>query len=146
MVDAVKNNLDKIIEARKEHHIQSLYSFGSAAREIDFTEKSDIDFLVQSSLPINNDAELYFKISNGESLLEKLQSIVERKVDLVQEQNIRNKYLRHFINKDKKLLYGISQCIGLARRHDIIREIIKNDLPVLEAEVKKNFRRLRTQA
>jgi len=67
MVGAVKNNLDKIIEACKEHHIQSLYSFGSAAREIDFTEKSDIDFLVQSSLPINNDAELYFKISNGES-------------------------------------------------------------------------------
>ena len=103
MIDFVKNNLD-----RKEHHVKSLYLFGSAARKNDFTEKSDIDFLVQYSLSVNSDEELFFKISNGECLHKKLQSIVKRKVDLVQDQNIRNKYLRYFINKDKKLLYGLS--------------------------------------
>lgn len=108
MVELVKNNLAKIIDACKEHHVKSLYLFGSAAREEDFKEESDIDFLVQYLLPTDNDEQLFFKTRNEEKLHEKLESIINRKVDLIQEQNIRNKYLRYFINKDKKFLYGIS--------------------------------------
>ena len=107
MVEAVENNLDSIIDACKTHHVRSLYLFGSAARGSDFTEKSDIDFLVDYSLPTNSNGEIFFKVENGEKLQEKLETITKRKVDLIQEQNIKNKYLRYFINKDKKLIYGV---------------------------------------
>jgi predicted nucleotidyltransferase len=108
MVDTVKNNLDKILDACKKHHVQSLYLFGSAARTNDFTEKSDLDFLVHYSLPTTSNEEVFFKVTNEENLQKKLEEITKRKVDLVQDQNIRNKYLRYFINKDKTLIYGVS--------------------------------------
>ena len=108
MVDVVKNNLEQIINACKKHHVQSLYLFGSAAREVDFTINSDIDFIVQYELPSTSNSEIYYKVENEEKLQQQLEAIVDRKVDLIQEKNIKNKYLRYFINKDKKLIYGIS--------------------------------------
>ena len=50
MIPEITNNIDKIIEACKEFKLQSLYVFGSAARENDFTPKSDIDFLATFNL------------------------------------------------------------------------------------------------
>jgi len=108
MIELVKTNLDKIIEACKKHHVQSLYLFGSAARVDDFTNESDLDFLVHYSLPQSNDQEIFFKVANAENLQEKLEKITKRKVDLIQDQNIKNKYLKYFINKDKTLVYGVS--------------------------------------
>ena len=108
MVDVVKNNLDKIIDACKKHHVQSLYLFGSAARGDDFTQYSDIDFLIDYKLPVTTNTEIFYKVENDEKLLNELEAIVERKVDLIQKQHIKNKYLRYFINKDKKLIYGLS--------------------------------------
>lgn len=109
MISLIKNNADKIIEACKKHHVKSLYLFGSAARETDFNEKSDIDFLVNfEPLPLITDEDVFRKVSNVEELSNNLESITKRKIDLIQEGNIRNRFLRYFINKEKKLLYGLS--------------------------------------
>jgi predicted nucleotidyltransferase len=109
MVELVKNNLEEIADACKKHHVKALYIFGSAARVDDFTDKSDVDFLVNfDDLPETTDEEVFYQVENYDHLQEKLEKILSRKVDLIQEQNIRNKYLRYFINKDKKLVYGLS--------------------------------------
>ncbi len=109
MVEIIKNNLDKIIEACKEHHVRALYLFGSAARTNDFTNNSDVDFVVEYNYKDEtNDNNVFERVENAELLKEKLKAIIARDVDLIQEKNIRNKFLKYFINKDKKLIYGIS--------------------------------------
>ena len=45
MIPEVKNNLAEIVKACKQIQVESLYVFGSAAREKDYSKKSDIDFL-----------------------------------------------------------------------------------------------------
>ncbi len=106
MVDVVKENLKDIINTCKKYHVQSLYLFGSAARGNDFKQTSDIDFIVNYSLP--SDIDVFFRVENSKKLQKELEAIVKRKVDLIQEQNIRNKYMRYFINKDKQMIYGFS--------------------------------------
>lgn len=109
MVELVKTNLDKIIDACKKHQVQSLYLFGSAAREHDFTDKSDVDFLVEfGELAGKTDESVFAFVDNMEGFQNKLEKITKRKVDLLQEKNLRNKYLRYFINKDKQMVYGLS--------------------------------------
>lgn len=109
MVDIIKNNLKQISNLCRQHHVESLYLFGSAQRVNDFTDTSDIDLLVNfKSLPLNTKEEVFYKVENQEQLHENLESLVKRKIDLVREENIKNKFLKYFINKEKKLLYGIS--------------------------------------
>lgn len=101
--------MEKIIDACKKHHVKALYLFGSAARSNDFTEKSDVDFLVEYNYKEEtNDNNVFQRVENAESLKEKLEKIMAREVDLIQEKNIRNKFLKYFINKEKKLIYGVS--------------------------------------
>ncbi len=40
MIPIVKENIDAIINVCKTHHLKSLYLFGSAALENDFTKKT----------------------------------------------------------------------------------------------------------
>ena len=109
MVDVVQNNLDKIINTCRQHYVQTLYLFGSAARENDFTENSDLDFLVCfETLPANTLDDIQFLVNNYDSLQEKLEDITNRKVDLIKEENIKNRFLKYFINKDRLLIYGLS--------------------------------------
>jgi len=108
MVELIKQNLSRIQQACVEHNVALLQLFGSAARGDDFTEKSDVDFLVsfqpmQASI---TDETILEKVENFELLHEKLMTITNRKVDLIEEKSITNKYLRYFINEDKKLLYA----------------------------------------
>jgi hypothetical protein len=46
MIPIVKENIDAIINVCKTHHLKSLYLFGSAALENDFTKKT---FVVASN-------------------------------------------------------------------------------------------------
>jgi predicted nucleotidyltransferase len=109
MVTLIKSNMEKIADACKKHHVKALYLFGSAARSNDFTEKSDVDFLVEYNYKEEtNDNNVFERVENAESLKEKLEKIMTREVDLIQEKNIRNKFLKYFINKEKKLIYGVS--------------------------------------
>lgn len=109
MVDAVKNNLEAIYDACKKYHVESLYLFGSGARGTDFNESSDVDFLVQFNYRDEiNDNNIMERVGNIEILKVALENIIKREVDLIQEKNIKNKFLKYFINKDKKMVYGLS--------------------------------------
>jgi uncharacterized protein len=110
MIAAVQKNMDKIMDACNRHQVKALYLFGSAARQHDFTEKSDIDFLVEFAYSYDHadDDLIEQQVNNTDLFRSALEEITKREVDLLQEQNIRNKFLKYFINKDKKLIYGIS--------------------------------------
>jgi predicted nucleotidyltransferase len=51
---------------------------------------------------------VFERVKNTDLLKEKLKTIINREIDLIQEKNIRNKYLKYFINKEKELIYGVS--------------------------------------
>ncbi len=108
MVDIVKNNLDKIQAACKSHHVKELYLFGSASRETDFNQQSDIDFLY--SIDIENftgwDTDKYDYIDNIIDLEKALTNLLKRKIDLIPDMIISNKYLKKSIEESKQMLYA----------------------------------------
>lgn len=102
MVEAVRSNLDKIIEVCRQMQVKSLYLFGSGAREEDYTVSSDLDFLIRFDYGIDGmpvGGYDYF------DLLFKLEEITGRQVDLVAEERIRNKYFLKSILEDKVKIY-----------------------------------------
>jgi uncharacterized protein len=102
MIAVLENNLVEIIKTCREMQVKSLYLFGSATRENEFTAKSDLDFLFQfnkgkDGLPLSKYD--YF------DLLFRLEEITMKKVDLVAEEKIRNKYFLERVNKEKIKIY-----------------------------------------
>ena len=85
----------------RDHHVQRLELFGSAATGQDRPGKSDLDFLVEfEQLPAGAYANAYF------GLLESLQRLFERPVDLVVASAIQNPYFRQAVDRSKTLLYA----------------------------------------
>lgn len=101
MVELIQNKLDEIIYACKEHSVQSISLFGSAAKGT-MHKRSDIDFLVQFS----NKIDVLDYANNYFSLLEKLEEVLKRKVDLVSTKSIKNPALKEEIYKSKIDLYA----------------------------------------
>ncbi len=96
--------IDKNIEALQrlcgKYNVEKMYLFGSALTS-NFSEKSDIDFLVKFK-PI----ELSKYFENYIGFKENLQSLFGRQVDLLEEQTLRNPILIQSIDKSKQLIYG----------------------------------------
>lgn len=101
MIDLVQNNLDEIIHACKEHHVVAIALFGSAAKDA-MKEGSDIDFLVDFS----DDIDVLDYADNYFSLLNQLQEILDRKVDLVSTKSLKNPILKKEVYQSKVDLYA----------------------------------------
>ena len=103
MVALISKNIDQIQALCKEHYVKSLYLIGSAARtENGFSADSDVDFLYtfnKETMPEFDYADHYFE------LLFELQNLLNRKVDLVAEDRLKNPYFIKSINGDKQKLY-----------------------------------------
>ena len=84
----------------KTHNVEKLYLFGSATTT-KFNEESDIDFLVKFK---SFDLKLYFL--NYIDLKTKLKHLLQREIDLVEEQTLKNPYLISSIEENKQLIYG----------------------------------------
>lgn len=93
-------HLDQIKNLCHEHRVASLFLFGSATGN-HINELSDIDFLVKFK-PI--DLSEYF--SNYLSFKNGLKVLLNREVDLVEEQTLKNPVLIKSINQSKELIYG----------------------------------------
>jgi predicted nucleotidyltransferase len=92
--------VSEIGQVCKTHHVASLYVFGSVLTNA-FHASSDVDFLVRfEGIPLSK----YF--DNYQSLKDQLQKIVERPVDLVEEQAVRNPVLQRSIEDSRLLIYG----------------------------------------
>jgi hypothetical protein len=84
----------------KEHQVQRLHAFGSVLGN-DFTDSSDIDFLVQFQ---DIDLKSYFE--NYMNFKQELINLFNRDIDLLEEQTLKNPYLISNIESNKALLYG----------------------------------------
>lgn len=101
MTELIQNKLDDIISLCKKHRVNAISVFGSAAKGT-LNEDSDIDLLVEFSQEIDvlDYADNYF------SLLEQLQDIFNRKVDLVSIKSLKNPVLKEQIYQSKIDLYA----------------------------------------
>ena len=97
----VRAHLDEIADLCRRHRVLSLFLFGSATRDNFDAERSDFDFLVDfESLPPGQYADAYF------GLLESLERLLGRPVDLVVASAIKNPYFRQSVEQTKALLYA----------------------------------------
>ena len=99
-MDIIDRHRDQLERLCQLYNVDKMYLFGSA-RTLNFTAKSDIDFLVKFK-PI--DLAVYF--DNYLHFKENLQDLFGRDVDLLEEQALRNPILINSINKSKELVYG----------------------------------------
>jgi predicted nucleotidyltransferase len=102
MIELVKNNSKALTSLCERYNVKHLELFGSALTGKDFDpESSDIDFLVefQPLEPVQH-ANCYF------GLLEKLQDMFGRNIDLVEVKAINNPYLLESINKNRSEIYA----------------------------------------
>ena len=76
-----------------------LFIFGSILTD-SFSDDSDIDFLVEFE---KVDIQNYF--DNYMDFKERLEALLNRQVDLVENQAIRNPIFRRVIDRDKRLVY-----------------------------------------
>lgn len=95
-------NLQGITDLCQEHKVKTLSVFGSILTDR-FNEGSDVDLLVDFE-PI--DHEKFDYVSNYFSLRDALELIFNRKVDLIEEKGLRNKYLLANVNRTKQVIYG----------------------------------------
>uniref|UniRef100_UPI004048AA77 nucleotidyltransferase family protein n=1 Tax=Roseivirga sp. TaxID=1964215 RepID=UPI004048AA77 len=100
MISLVKNNIQNLAQLCKEHHVEVMSLFGSATSQ-QFNTESDLDFLVKfsDSIGLLDYSDNYF------SLLDKLNTLFSRKVDLVSEKSLKNPILIDEIKNSKITLY-----------------------------------------
>lgn len=83
--------------------VSRLWLFGSATGE-NFRFDSDLDFLVEFGSPDGRSySETYF------GLLDALEDLLERPVDLVNVDNISNPYMLESVMSSRRLIYEVSQ-------------------------------------
>ena len=98
LIEEKRRELELICRNRK---VQRIDLFGSAAGPTFDPASSDLDFLVTfDDLPVSSYADAYF------GLLEDLQRLFQRHVDLVIESSIQNPYFRQSIDATRTLVYA----------------------------------------
>jgi len=95
----IKNNEDSIRQLCIKYNVESLFAFGSITTD-EFKDESDVDLLV-SFMPMTPEdyADSYF------DLVDSLEALLKRPIDLVTEKSLRNPYFIDSINKAKSKIY-----------------------------------------
>ncbi len=95
----IENKKEQIISLCEKLNVEKLWVFGSA-NSYEFSEKSDVDFLVSfQKMKPEDYAENYFLLA------ENLESIVNREVDLVTVNSLSNPFFIEEVEKSKSLIY-----------------------------------------
>lgn len=98
----IELNLQRIIDLCKKYRVKSLAVFGSILTD-KFNDNSDVDLLVNFD---TTDHEMWDYVSNYFDFQEALEKLLDRKVDLVVEKGLKNKYFISNVNRTKQLIYG----------------------------------------
>lgn len=102
MIRLIEDNREALKDLCVQYQVRRLELFGSALTCENFeAEQSDLDFLVEF-LPLKPGeyADAYF------GLLEDIENLFNRHVDLVMPRAIKNPYFLEAINKNRKVLYA----------------------------------------
>ena len=100
MNSIVSDKIPQVAQLCQRHNVKALYAFGSVLTE-QFGNNSDVDLIVDFDKKAIEDRFIHyfdFKYS--------LEELFLRKVDLLEEQEIRNPVLRRSIERNKQLIYG----------------------------------------
>jgi uncharacterized protein len=98
-MNLIDKNIETLITLCKQHKVKELYIFGSILTP-GFNDNSDIDFLVQfDNIDILEYADNYFDFK------EKLEKLLGREIDLLENQAIRNPIFRKVLDRDKRIVY-----------------------------------------
>ena len=101
MIPLIANHSDDIAEICRRHHVKRLEVFGSAVSDKFNPETSDLDFLVDYNLmPPGKHADAYF------GLLNDLQAIFGRSIDLIEDKAIENPYFRQSVDATRETVFG----------------------------------------
>lgn len=100
MNQIIQDNIHLLGDICKAHHVSNMFVFGSVCTD-KFNEQSDIDILVSfEKLEYADYADNYFE------LVEKLESLFQRAVDLVTVNSLSNPYFIESVNQNKTLVYA----------------------------------------
>ncbi len=99
-MNIVENNIERIKELCEQYKVSKLFVFGSVVTDR-FGSNSDIDLVVDF-----REVDLYDYADNYFGFKFSLEKVFHRDVDLLEEQAIRNPYLRQSIDSTKQLIYG----------------------------------------
>jgi uncharacterized protein len=100
MNEVLKSNLPQVVRLLKSHKVKRAYAFGSTVNGL-FTIDSDIDLLIafEDNIDPVEYGELYF------DLVDQLEVLLQRSVDLVTEPSLKNPYFIKEMNETKVPLY-----------------------------------------
>ena len=94
------SHIPQIKELCEQHKVDKLYAFGSVLTDR-FTKDSDVDLLVNFvDMPVEIYADNYFDFKFS------LEDMLNRPIDLLEGQAIKNPYFLQSIDKTKQLIYG----------------------------------------
>lgn len=101
MIPLLEQNRQALADLCRKHHVERLEIFGSAATGRFQSDTSDLDFLVSfNHAPDLNAADQYF------GLLFDLETLFNRRIDLVCATAMRNPYFIRAVNDTRKVLYA----------------------------------------
>lgn len=98
----IELHIQRIFALCRQHRVKTLAVFGSILTDR-FNDDSDIDLLVNFD---TTDHEHWDYVSNYFNFQEALEKLLGRKVDLVVEKGLKNKYFIQNVNRTKQLIYG----------------------------------------
>jgi hypothetical protein len=96
----ISENIEKLRTLCDKYKVNKLYVFGSVLTNR-FNSESDVDFSV-----IFNEGDIDDMFVHFFDFVDDLQSLFNRKVDLVDETAITNQVFRQKLNSTKQLVYG----------------------------------------
>ena len=99
-MNLIESNMDKIIALCKKYKVSKLFVFGSILTNR-FNKENDVDFIVNF-----DKAQVTDYFSNFFDLKYALEDVLGREVDLLEEQTIKNPYLKKNVDATKTLIYG----------------------------------------
>ncbi len=99
-MNLIENNIQKIISLCRKHKVSKLFVFGSILTNR-FNDESDVDLVVSfNKSEVGDYFDNYFEFKYS------LEDVLGREVDLLEEQTIKNPYLKKSVDTTKALIYG----------------------------------------
>ena len=98
----IEMNIDKIIALCKKYKVARLWVFGSILTPR-FNEHSDVDFLVdfdEEKVALLDYADNFFDFIHA------VEAVVGRKVDMVVNKSIRNRFFRREVDETRQLVWS----------------------------------------
>ena len=100
----IEMNIDKIAVLCKKYRVAKLWIFGSILTPR-FNAESDVDFSVDfDATAIDREGLDWVNVFFG--FMHDLESLLGRKIDLVDEVAVKNPYFRKELDATKRLIYG----------------------------------------